>query len=899
MVRFDKPCHALHGAVEYFREHLRVGDYLTEQGKVEMSWYGKGANLLGLEGGCDLATFRRLCEGRHPWSAERLGVRQKQGRRLCYFGQISAPKDISIAYLVGGDQRIAGWWNEAVRETLSEIEAAMATRVRQKGANGDRVTGNMIAAIVTHDTSRSLDPQLHTHLCIMNQTWDAVEQRWKGVQPSGFYRHPGYFREVCYNKLAGRLLAGGYRVESARGIGFQIKGLPEELRATFSKRRQEILRLARVAGASSQAELQAITAESRAAKTRASAVELRDGWLREAGPHLDSMRRVVARAKSHPLSVVPLAPDVSLISAESQVFERRSVVDKRVLLREALAVVRGRVSLADLKTGLAARVRQGRLMAHEDLIGSPAALADEKEFLAWAEGQGDVCRPLGRPVENSKLGGAARVVDGILSSPSRVVILQGDAGTGKTTCLRSIVAGIETDGGRVFGCAPASGATDVLRAELTPEADTLQQLLVNSTLQGAVRGRVIVVDEAGLISSRQMRDLCRLAEANDNRLLLVGDTKQHSSVEAGDALRCLQQYANVPAFHLTKIRRQRDPVYREAVSLLAAGKARAGFDAFDRLGAVTEIPDNQLLLRRAAEDYVQILVSGKSCLAISPVWAEIREFGEEVRKKLKAAGRLTGLDTLLRTVHSLQWTAEERRRIESYQEGDVLSFRQATQGIAGGEHAVVVRRESNGLVIRADNGRERRFDPRASDAFNVGVFRELAVTTGDRLLIRANHRAAKLRNGDLVEVETIEANGRIRLRDGREIPVDFRQFTHGYATTSHAAQGKTVERGLLIMADAGIASANLKQAYVSNSRFVESQMIYTTDRKAAREAMARPGDRLLASELESAQAELSSARRAFLADIYSNGIPTGLDLLRGWTERVPNAGPTVATGTIG
>ena len=231
MVRFDKPCHALHGAVEYFREHLRVGDYLTEQGKVEMSWFGKGANLLGLEGGCDLATFRRLCEGRHPWSAERLGVRQKQSRRLCYFGQISAPKDVSIAYLVGGDQRIAGWWNEAVRETLSEIEAAMATRVRQKGANVDRVTGNMIAAIVTHDTSRSLDPQLHTHLCIMNQTWDAVEKRWKGVQPSGFYRHPGYFREVCYNKLAGRMLAGGYRVESARGIGFQIKGAERTLRS--------------------------------------------------------------------------------------------------------------------------------------------------------------------------------------------------------------------------------------------------------------------------------------------------------------------------------------------------------------------------------------------------------------------------------------------------------------------------------------------------------------------------------------------------------------------------------------------------------------------------------------------------------------------------------------------
>lgn len=899
MVRFDKPCHALRGAVEYFREHLRVGDYLTEEGRAEMSWHGQGAALLGLHGPCDLETFRHLCEGQHPWSGEKLGVRQKGNRRLCYFGQISAPKDVSIAYLVGGDQRIAGWWDEAVRETLREIEATVATRVRVQAANADRVTGNMIAAVVTHDASRALDPQLHSHVCIMNLTFDAMEKRWKGVQPSGFYRHPGYFREVCYNRLAARMMAGGYWIEPTRGVGFQITGLPAELRFTFSKRRQEILRLARAAGVSSQAELQAITAESRAAKTQASAIELTDGWRREAGEQLDPLRQMIAVAQAHPRAVTPRNPGASFVSAESHVFERRSVVDKRVLLREALAVGRGRVSLADLKAGLALRVRGGALMGHGDLVGSPGALADEQEFLVWAEGQGDVCRPLGHPADPAQLGGAARVVNGILASPSRVVILQGDAGTGKTTSLRSIVAGIEADGGRVFGCAPASGATDVLRKELTPEADTLQQLLVNSALQASVRGRVIVVDEAGLISSRQMRDLCRLAEANDNRLLLVGDTKQHASVEAGDALRCLQQYANVPVFHLTKIRRQRDPAYREAVSLLATGDARAGFDAFDRLGAVTEIPDNRALLRRAAEDYVQTTASGKSCLAISPVWSEIRKFGEEVRKRLKVAGRLTGPEVYVRTVQSLQWTVEERRRIESYQEGDVLSFRRATQGRAGGEHAVVVRRVPEGLILRGDDGREHRFDPRVSDAFDVGVSCEIPIAVGDRLLIRANHRANGLRNGDLVEVAGIEPDGRIRLREGREIPADFRQFTHGYATTSHAAQGKTVQRGLLIMADAGIASANLQQSYVSNSRFVETQSIYTTDRVAAREAMARPGDRLLALELKAAQADLSSARQSFLADIYAHGTPAGPDLLRGWKESVPGPGAALATGTKG
>lgn len=899
MVRFDKPCHALLGAVEYFREHLRVGDYLTEEGRAEMTWFGQGAALLGLSGPCDLETFRRLCEGRHPWSGDKLGVRQKENRRLCYFGQISAPKDVSIAYLVGGDQRIAGWWDEAVRETLQEIEATVATRVRAMGTNADRVTGNMIAAIVTHDASRALDPQLHTHLCLMNLTYDPTEQRWKGVQPSGFYRHPGYFREVCYNKLAARLLAGGYEIEPARKVGFHLVGVPAELRSTFSKRREQILRLAREAGVSSQAELQAITATSRARKTQATAADLREGWCREAGSHLNSLRDVVAQAQHPSRSATPIDPAGALAAAAAHVFERRSVVDERVLLREALAVGRGRLSLSDLKASLVDRTRDGTLMAHGSLIGSPEALQCEKEFLAWAAGQGDTCRPLGRPVPDAELGGAARVVTGILSSPSRVVILQGDAGTGKTTCLRSIVAGIEEDGTQVFGCAPTTGAADVLRAELTPEADTLQQLLVNSALQAQVCGQVIVVDEAGLISSRQMRDLCRLAEANDNRLLLVGDTKQHASVEAGDALRCLQQYANVPVFHLTKIRRQRDPAYREAVALLAAGEAGAAFDAFDRLGAVTEISDARSLLRRAAEDYVQTLADGKTCLAISPVWSEIHAFGEEVRTRLKATGRITGPETILPTVNSLQWTRDERRRLDSYRPGDVITFRRATRKFAAGESAVVLRREAATLLLRSTDGQTHRFDPRSSDDFDAGVMRKIPVAAGDRLLIRGNHRPSRLKNGDLVEVVAVTADHTVRLADGREIPPDFRQFTHGYATTSHAAQGKTVQRGLLIMADAGLAAANLKQAYVSNSRFVESQMIYTTDRTAARSAMARPGERLLALEMDPIPADLASARRSFLAELYAQGVPAGVDLLRGWVDAAATTGEVLASGNSG
>lgn len=851
MVRFDKPCILVSGAVEYFREHMAIGDYLSQDGAAEMTWVGSGSELLGISGRCRLEHFENLCAGRHPRTGEKLTARDKgDARRVCYFAQLSPPKDVSVLHLVGGDQRIAQWWKAAVTETLAEIEALTATRVRKAGENSDRRTGSMVAAVVTHDANRALDPQLHTHVCILNLTYDEEEVRWKSVQPSGYFRHQAYLREVCYNKLAAAMSAAGYQLESGQRIGFTISGVPPELRDIFSKRRREILRQAAQSGATTQDDLQAITARSRAEKTKATAATLRSRWLEEAGAHYEALRVAIAGANGRPAVVEPITAAEAVKSAEAHVFERFSVVDSRHLLREALIAGRGRAALDGLKRALANRERSGDLLRSDDEIASRLGLEAEAEFTGWASAQRSRRGPLG---DASSLVGLeadqATAVREVLGSNAGVVIFQGDAGTGKTTCLKSVVAGIHRDGGRIFGCAPSSGATDVLRKDLTSDADTLQQLLTNEALQEQTKGRVLLVDEAGLISVNQMRDLCRLAARNDNRLLLVGDTKQHTSVEAGDALRCLQEFAQVPIFQLTEIRRQRDPAFRKAVSLLARGNAFAAFNAFDRLGAVCEMPNDDTMWQAAAADYVCTVRAGQTCLAISPVWAEIREFTTAVRAQLRTAGALTGSDHIIGTVASLKWTQEERRRLQSYRAGDVLTFHRDFGPFRKFDVWRVARTSQRELVVVNSRGMERTLDPRRVSGFDVGSAHEISLAAGDRLLLRANLKPASLRNGDIVQISSISTEGEIQLTDGRAIPAWFREFTHGYATTSHASQGKTVDRGILLMADAGIAAGNLKQAYVSNSRFRESQVIYTSDKDSARDAMMRAGDRKLAMEM--------------------------------------------------
>jgi hypothetical protein len=237
-----------------------------------------------------------------------------------------------------------------------------------------------------------------------------------------------------------------------------------------------------------------------------------------------------------------------------------------------------------------------------------------------------------------------------------------------------------------------------------------------------------------------------------------------------------------------------------------------------------------------------------------------------VRAQLRAAGVLTGNDHSVATVESLKWTQEDRRRVENYRPGDVLTFHHTWGQFRKFDTVSVIRQEGRQLVLRATDGRELRIDPRHASGFEVGSTNEISLAVGDRLLIRANVKPADLRNGDLVEIAGIDQTGEISLKDGRVLPAWFRGFTHGYATTSHASQGKTVDRGLLLMADAGIAAGNLKQAYVSNSRFRESQMIYTSDRAAAREAMMRTADRKLALELVGAeQIETPAPRRSWRA----------------------------------
>ena len=240
------------------------------------------------------------------------------------------------------------------------------------------------------------------------------------------------------------------------------------------------------------------------------------------------------------------------------------------------------------------------------------------------------------------------------------------------TVREQVVAALEAKGHPVLLFAPTAGAAEVLRKEGFPQSQTVQHLLMNPALQADLRGKVLVVDEAGLLSTRQMVRLLELRRSAEARLILCGDTREHAGVEAGDALRLLEGHSALQVSELGEIRRQTEEEYRKAIAEIAAGHPGRAFVRLDRMGAVEAIETEERYSRLAA-DYVTAVEAGDSALIVAPTWSEIERVNAEVRERLKETGHLDRRESIVETHRSLQWTEAQRRDYRNYEPGQVLT----------------------------------------------------------------------------------------------------------------------------------------------------------------------------------------------------------------------------------
>jgi ATP-dependent exoDNAse (exonuclease V) alpha subunit len=469
---------------------------------------------------------------------------------------------------------------------------------------------------------------------------------------------------------------------------------------------------------------------------------------------------------------------------------------------------------------------------------------------------------------NPQLNRAQRnAIEKVLTSNDRIQGLQGVAGAGKTTTLASIRRGAEQNGYTVEGFAPTSRAARQLR-DAGIEADTLQGFLARGNRQSddAARKHLYMVDESSLASTQQIRDFLGKIGAQD-KVLLIGDIRQHQGVEAGKPFEQLQQ-AGMQTAQLDQIVRQKDRELLKAVEHLSKNETAIGVQMLQQQGRVTEIVDPRQRIEAIAKNYA---ARPENTIIVSPDNASRRAINQAVRQELQTLGTLDKEDHSMRVLTPRSdMTGADRAWAARYQAGDVLHYIRGSKelGIEGGSYAQVATTDpkENLVTVQKPNGEQVSYDP--SRLRGISAYREIEreFAVGDRVQFTAPNRALQVANRDLGTIQQIDENHNISVRmdGGQDRTVTFnademRHFDHGYAVTSHSSQGLTAEHVLVNM-DTNVHPEliNSRFAYVSVSRASHDAQIYTNDAASLAESLSRDVSKASAIDFGKAQSPVAN-----------------------------------------
>lgn len=781
--------------------------YVAEEGTpVPSRWLGAGARALELDGAVSRDARRALMQGYDPTTGEALvqnpGVERAYGWDLTF----SAPKSVSVVWSQAqGTQRadIEHAHNAAVAAAVREVEALAYARRGHGGGAIERDIG-IVAGTFQHGAARPVigddqqtrvDPQLHTHVQLMN-----VAQRgdgsWGALGTHDIYRAKLMLGAVYRAELAAQLHKQGYEVERD-GRFFRLAAVPQVLEHDFSSRRGEIEQLMRSHGWSGARGAQYATLLSREAKEPLDAEALRGQWRTRANELAPDFRVADIRRQPAERSLNPEALLAALTEHES-VFSHLEMRARAYV--EAAAIGR---NAAHADAVLAALQDQGELIPLVRRDGEPSRDRyfttrgmQRLESRMMKQAQRLATRS-SHPIDAGSRDHALRQVEAqqgfVLSAEQRgavdyvtgsggLALVQGPAGTGKSTLLATAAEAWTAQGYRVRGIAPTGKAAASL-TEAIPHAVTIDRATRRWLDDEAEQARnheeilshrdVLVVDEAGMVGSQTMARLIQAADTAGAQLVLVGDERQLQPVAAGGAFKVLR--AECGAYRLTDIRRQRDAFSRDTVRLLSEGQVRDAVDRLQMEGRVHVCDDRKAAVMTAVERWASRYNRGRpeasAMMAGSNVAA--RDLNAAARAWLRQHGQLSATEYRFEVVDR----SGHARPLE----------------LAPGDR-ILFRRNDDRLGVR--NG--WRATVQAIETERDG--RRWLTATADE-------------SGNTVRLSPDAAQPVAHQRNARVRPA-YRDIEHGYAQTVHTAQGATVDHAVYCVT--GAKSAEL--AYVALSR---------------------------------------------------------------------------------
>ncbi|STX81271.1 putative conjugative transfer protein TraI [Legionella busanensis] len=834
-----KPLKKAKDAQHYYSE--KDNYYLTDKDTLKDSslWMGNGATELGLRGVVEPSRFLSLLNGELP-NGKALGI-VKNGVREHRAGTditLSAPKSVSILALVGQDERIIRAHQTAVQTTFLRIEAMAAeARITFNKETAFEKTNNLTAATFLHTSSRDLDPDLHTHIIIMNITkrldeqWRALSSRTKEDRENldhGFreiiYQNQHYFGLVYMSTLAKEIRELGYdiRIKDIYG-NFEIEGIPEELIKDLSKRREEIIHDMKEKGYFSAKAAEISNGVTRKKKADIDSISLLAKWLEEIKTYDVNLDALITTSKNKENRAIYgntlpqikefISRDVkeAIQDAIAHLSEYNMQIKHATLVRLAFSFAAGKIDHNEIEQEIDNLLQSGKLSGKEfEYYTTKELLEKEKEFtrVLLANPKDTIA------LETSGTGSAAA----ILSQKQRIQVVDVNGLANQKTLIQDFVDIADRNKVNVYVLHQGRNQVEILSNEIKRTNNSLFSWLMNlfkddivhtvggfkyhygKTLNTDEKESLIIVHDAQKISIDDLNSLNNISSRSRGRLILLNNIESTLGYSPGNPIKTLKE---------------------NGINHTLCLSARKNISVNLHL---SKNPENDLI--KTWMGYDRKTQINSTIVALTN--RQLSELNTHVREELIHRGIIGNKQEIIDVLSAINLTQAQKQHSKFFAVGDRITFKAFTKNQT---HYTVKSIEDSKLILESDSNIESKFNLRGADEFIVSRKKGLNlaigdVITNDRLIIFKNNRIEKGGRFQILDMNVksihLKHESNILVIDRESFSSNY--FSYGYCKKLNGLKGK--EENILISAKPHQLNKNLSGEL---SEYAKNILLFTTN----------------------------------------------------------------------
>jgi conjugative relaxase-like TrwC/TraI family protein len=880
-------------------------------------WHGLLANDLELKGEIDPKIFEKLLVGELPNGKQLItNTKAKNSEhRMGYDLTFSAPKSISMQGLIGNDLSIVQAHDEAVKIALTQLEKYVMVRKKIKGISQRENSANFLVAMFRHELSRSSDPQIHTHAIVMNFTKRA-DGELRAISNENLFKIIKQTDAIYKNELLKQVQKLGYEIRNTGKNGdFELAHITRQQIEAFSHRTNQIQEQSLATRNKEYSQLsikeQRIIAEkSRDKKVKTDHKELRQKWDKQAIEHKTNLNPKLNISKTLVITNDEPASEKSIMGilnwAIQHHIERESTLKKSDILVSAIHQSQGKLTYLEIQNHIKKLIqtgeliestklytnysaenpyykskqeyindiinqhklstdkaeqyfiealKNGRIIQQDSILSTPQAIANDTKILELEKNTRGKLEAITKNInlDDTKLNDSQKqAVTAMLTSTNRYVAIQGNAGVGKSFALKNAIEKIELAKYNVQVLAPYTKQVLSLKDDGLDNSKTLAAFLADRK-RLIDKNSVVVLDEAGIVSSKQMLALMTIIEKSNSRLVLIGDTKQTQSIEAGKPFYELQKNG-IQTAHITQIQRQKDAGLKAIVEDIATDKIIESYDKLTKKdNSVLEIKKDEDRYIALAKEYSDDIIKNEDVILV---------VGEnETRKKLNILIRsnlgLSNNGVEIEILKNIDMTTAEKQDIKQYEQGNYIKVDNKIYEIKN------IDSKNKVLLLNNSNTKEQisiKLDATDTSYIQTYSKHSIEVSVGELIKFTQNNKSKNIANNDEFIIKDVKSNlVMIECKQTKKIlAIDKQELKHidyAYTKTIHASQGLTANKTILEL-DYRSATTSKNVYYVGVSRAKNHVKIYTNDIAQTKKAVQKEQQKTSSLDVKNKQKSL-------------------------------------------